>query len=82
MKIAIRFCYYKAVNPNCEIVELTPDQWMEFFQLFDAEKRRDYMLKLLGMENLDVKELWWIPLDFQSKLEVYKGVKPLKAKVE
>ena len=80
MKIVIRFRYGKPVNPNCEIVELTPNQWGEFFQLYDADKRRDYMLKLLGMEHLDVKELWWIPLDFQSKLEIYKGVKPLKPK--
>lgn len=68
MKIAVRFRYYKPVTPSCQIVELDDKQWHEFLNLGDAEKRHDYMIKLLGKEYLDTKELWWIPLNDQDKL--------------
>ena len=67
MRIAVRFRYYKAVTPSMEIVDLTDEQWREFLLLEDAKKRHDYMIKLLGKEYLDTKELWWIPLDDQDK---------------
>ena len=70
MRIAVRFRYYKAVTPSMEIVNLTDQQWREFFLLEDATKRKDYMMKLLGKERLDVKELWWIPLEGQDSLTV------------
>lgn len=70
MRIAVRFRYYKAVTPSMEIVDLTDQQWREFFLLEDAKKRHDYMIKLLGKEYLDTKELWWIPLDDQDKLTI------------
>ncbi len=68
MKLAVRFRFYKAVTPSMEIVDLTEEQWREFFLLEDAGKRHDYMIKLLGKKYLDTKELWWIPLDEQDKL--------------
>ncbi len=68
MKLAIRFRYYKPVTPSMQIVDLTDEQWREFFLLEDARKRHDYMIKLLGRDYLDTKELWWIPLDDQDKL--------------
>ena len=68
MKLAIRFRYYKPVTPSMQIVDLTDEQWREFFLLEDARKRHDYMIKLLGKDYLDTKELWWIPLDDQDKL--------------
>lgn len=70
MKLAIRFRYYKPVSPSMQVVDLTDQQWKEFLHLEDAEKRHDYMVKLLGKEYLDTKELWWIPLDEQDKLIV------------
>lgn len=70
MRIAVRFRYYKAVTPSMEIVDLTDQQWREFLLLEDAKKRHDYMIKLLGKEYLDTKELWWIPLDDQDKLTI------------
>ncbi len=70
MRIAVRFRYYKAVTPSMEIVDLTDEQWREFLLLEDAKKRHDYMIKLLGKEYLDTKELWWIPLDDQDKLTI------------
>lgn len=72
MRIAVRFRYYKAVTPSMEIVDLTDEQWREFLLLEDAKKRHDYMIKLLGKEYLDTKELWWIPLDDQDKLTICK----------
>ena len=53
-----------------QIVDLTDEQWREFLLLADAKKRHDYMIKLLGKEYLDTKELWWIPLDDQVKLTI------------
>ena len=50
MKIAVRFRYYKAVTPSMQVVDLTDEQWREFLLLEDAEKRHDYMIKLLGKE--------------------------------
>lgn len=70
MKIAVRFRYYKAVTPSMQVVDLTDEQWREFLLLEDAEKRHDYMIKLLGKEYLDTKELWWIPLDGQDVVVV------------
>ena len=70
MKLAVRFRYYKPVNPSMQIIDLTDEQWREFLNLEDAVKRHDYMIKFLGKEYLDTKELWWIPLDDQSILKV------------
>ena len=33
-------------------------------------KRKDYMMNLVGKDKIDVKELWWIPLDDQEALAV------------
>ncbi len=68
MKLAIRFRYYKPVTPSCDIVELTEEQWREFFLLDDATRRRDYMIKLLNKNYVEIQELWWIPLDHQDKI--------------
>lgn len=70
MRIAVRFRYYKAVTPSMEIVDLTDQQWREFFLLEDAAKRKDYMMNLVDKDKIDVKELWWIPLDDQEALAV------------
>lgn len=70
MKLAIRFRYYKPVNPSCDIIELTEKQWREFFLLEDATKRRDFMIELLNKNSQGIKELWWIPLDNQEKLTI------------
>lgn len=70
MKIAVRFRYYKAVTPSMQIVDLSDNQWKEFLSLEDAGKRHDFMIKLLGKEFLDTKELWWIPLEQQSILKI------------
>ena len=75
MKLAIRFRYYKPVTPSCQIVELTDEQWREFFLMEDATKRRDYMIALLKKGYLNIKELWWIPLDDNMELKVNRKKK-------
>ncbi len=90
MKVAIRFRYYKPVTPSLQVVELNDEQWREFFLLEDAEDRRDYMMKLLGKEYLNIKELWWIPLDDNMEIKVHckkkepkeKPVKPTQEQIE
>ena len=72
MRIAVRFRYYKAVTPSMEIVDLTDQQWREFFLL-------DYMMNLVGKDKIDVKELWWIPLDDQEALAVTPEAKIIEA---
>lgn len=76
MRIAVRFRYYKAVTPSMEIVDLTDQQWREFFLLEDATKRKDYMMNLVGKDKIDVKELWWIPLDEGMEIKVKKQRTP------
>jgi hypothetical protein len=68
MKLAIRFRYSKPVTPSCNIIELDDEQWNVFLHLYNADKRKDYMLRLMGKEHLDIKELWWIPLNDQDLL--------------
>lgn len=75
MTLAVRFRYYKAVTPSMDIVELTTEQWREFFLLNDAEKRRLWMMKFLGRESSEIKELWWIPVSDQERLLVLKEEK-------
>lgn len=75
MKIVVRFRYYKAVTPSCDIVELTDEQWREFLSLENATKRRDYMIALLERGFLNIKELWWIPLEDNMELKIKKSKK-------
>ena len=45
----------------------------------DAAKRKDYMMNLVGKDKIDVKELWWIPLDDQEALAVTPEAKIIEA---
>jgi hypothetical protein len=47
--------------------------------LEDAAKRKDYMMNLVGKDKIDVKELWWIPLDDQEALAVTPEAKIIEA---
>ena len=76
MKIVVRFRFYKAVTPSCDVVELTDEQWREFLGLSDATRRRDYMIALLKKGYLDIKELWWIPLNDNMELKIKNSKNP------
>jgi len=70
MRIAFRFWYYKAVTPGMWIADLTDEQWKTFRLKKRAYDRKVYIQKLFDLDYLDVRELWWIPLDHQSSLTV------------
>lgn len=78
MRIAVRFRYYKAVTPSMEIVDLTDQQWREFF-LAEPEERRQMLARFTGNKHQNVKEVWWIPLDDQSSLAITPEAKVIKA---
>ena len=72
MTLAVRFRYYGAKTPTFDIVELTGDQWREFFWLERSAMRMEWMIKFLHYEykQHEIKELWWIPLDDQDGLQI------------
>lgn len=72
MTLAVRFRYYGAKTPTFDIVELTGDQWREFFWLERSAMRMEWMIKFLHYEYMqqEIKELWWIPLDDQNGLQI------------
>lgn len=73
MKLAVRFRYYKPVEPSMHIVEMTDEQWREFFLFENNDKRMNYMKRFLGKSrDLDIKEMWLIPLDGQKDLSISK----------
>ena len=76
MKLAVRFRFYKPVEPSMHIVDMKAEQWREFLLFEDNEKRMKYLLRFLGMSmDLDIKEMWWIPLDGQKDLTISKKAK-------
>lgn len=77
MKIVFTFWYYKAVQPGNWVAELSDHQWHEFRAL-DAEDRKEYIQWLFQLDYLSVREMWWIPLDDNTKVRIAKGVKVLK----
>ena len=72
MLLAVRFRYYTATTPSFDIVELSDTQWREFFLLERSYQRRDWMINFLNRQHLrhKIKELWWIPIDDQSVLQI------------
>ena len=72
MKLAVRFRYIEARTPSFDIVELTYEQWREFFLLERSYMRMEWMLRFLSRthEGHKYKEMWWIPLDDQDQLKI------------
>lgn len=70
MKVAIALIYDKAVNPGFFIVEMSLDDWRKF--LHGSQRVRQEMIvpKVAPSVEGKVKELVWIPLDNQNKLQV------------
>ena len=80
MTLAVRFRYFGAKTPTFDIVELTDDQWREFFWLERSMMRMEWMIHFLGYEYKRhvIKELWWIPLDDQEGLQIAPKAKIYK----
>ena len=80
MTLAVRFRYFSATTPSFDIVELSDQQWREFFLLersfmrmeWMIFMRMEWMINFLNRQHLrhKIKELWWIPIDDQSALHI------------
>ena len=70
MKVAITLIYYKAVKPGFFIVEMSLENWRKF--LHGSQRVRQEMIvpKVAPSVEDSVRELVWIPLDNQNKLQV------------
>jgi len=77
MTLAVRFRYFGAKTPTFDIVELTDNQWREFFWLERSMMRLEWMIHFLNREHMrhEIKELWWIPLDDQEGLQIAPNAK-------
>ena len=77
MTLAVRFRFYGAKTPTFDIVELTENQWREFFWLERSMMRLEWMIHFLHREHMrhEIKELWWIPLDDQDGLQIVPNAK-------
>jgi hypothetical protein len=74
MTLAVRFRYFEARTPSLDIVELSFEQWREFFLLERSHLRMEWMISFLHRDNeaYSIRELWWIPLDDQEQLHYEK----------
>ena len=74
MTLAVRFRYFEARTPSFDIVELSFEQWREFFLLERSHLRMKWMIRFLHYEYKanSICELWWIPLDDQEQLHYEK----------
>lgn len=70
MKVAITLIYYKAVKPGFFIVEMSLENWRKF--LHGSQRVRQEMIvpKVAPSVDGSVRELVWIPLDDQNKLQI------------
>ena len=70
MKVAITLIYYKAVKPGFFIVDMSSDDWRKF--LHGSQRVRQDMIvpKIAPSVEGMVKELVWIPMDDQNKLQI------------
>ena len=70
VRVAICLIYYKAVTPGLFIVDMSWDVWRKF--LYASQRVRQEMIvpKVAPSVEGSVKELVWIPLDNQHKLQI------------
>ncbi len=70
VRIAISLIYYKAVKPGLFIVDMSWDVWRKFLYASQYNKQDMIVPKVAPSVDGSVKELVWIPLDNQNKLQV------------
>lgn len=70
VRVAIGLIYNKAVTPGLFIVDMSWDVWRKF--LYASQRVRQEMIvpKVAPSVEGSVKELVWIPLGNQNKLQV------------
>ena len=70
MKVAIALIYYKAVKPSFFIVEMSLENWRKFLHGSQLVRQEMIVPKVAPSVEGSVRELVWIPLDDQNKLQV------------
>ena len=70
VKVAISLIYYKAVKSGLFIVDLSWDVWRKFLNASQQERQEMIVPKIAPSVEGSVKELVWIPLGKQNKLQV------------
>ena len=70
VRVAISLIYYKAVRPGLFIVDMSWDVWRKFLYASQENKQDMIVSKVAPSVEVSVKELVFIPLDNQSKLQV------------
>ena len=70
VRVAISLIYYKAVKPGLFIVDLSWDVWRKFLIASHRERQEMIVPKIAPSVEGSVKELVWIPLGNQNKLQI------------
>ena len=70
VRVAISLIYYKAVKPGLIIVDLSWDVWRQFLNASQRVRQEMIVPKVAPSVEGSVKELVWIPLGNQNKLQV------------
>ena len=80
VRVAISLIYYKAVRPGLFIVDMSWDVWRKFLYVSQYNKQDMIVPKVAPSVDGSVKELVWIPLDNQNKLQVVDEDRVIKIK--
>jgi len=80
VRVAISLIYYKAVRPGLFIVDMSWDVWRKFLYASQYNKQDMIVPKVAPSVDGSVKELVWIPLDNQNKLQVVDEDSVIKIK--
>ena len=70
VRVAISLIYYKAVKPGLFIVDLSWDVWRKFLNASQRVRQEMIVPQVAPSVEGSVKELVWIPLGGQNKLQV------------
>ena len=80
VRVAISLIYYKAVRSGLFIVDMSWDVWRKFLYASQYNKQDMIVPKVAPSVDGSVKELVWIPLDNQNKLQVVDEDRVIKIK--
>ncbi len=80
VRVAISLIYYKAVRPGLFIVDMSWDVWRKFLYASQENKQDMIVSKVAPSVEGSVKELVFIPLDNQNKLQVVDEDRVIKIK--
>ena len=70
VRVAISLIYYKAVKPGLFIVDMSWEIWRRFLSASQRQRQEMIVPKVAPSVDGSVKELVWIPLNNQNKLQI------------